>query len=1044
MKRAVFTAAFITLTVLLFSAPVIYQAENGVNTGNATDTTTLGVACVGIDGTPASCAVTVNVPTGGMYTITIRYYAPDYKENDLYANGTRQAGVVFPVNAGFTTITAGMVPLMAGNNEIKIVATWGWVDIDWFGVEAAVVPPIMGNRIPVNPNSTAAVNCLLNYFADIYGSNIVSGQCGDADVTWINTATGQYPAIKGFDMMDYSPSRVAFGATSTEAEKAIAWHQAGGIVQFQWHWNAPNKLSNTAGCEWWRGFYNTCSTFDVKYAMDNPASQDYLDILRDIDAIAVQLKKLRDAGVPVLWRPLHEAQGGWFWWGSQGYDACVRLYRLVYDRLTNYHGLNNLIWVWTSQDNAQSINWYPGDAYVDIVGADIYLNGLDYSPSTSVYYNILSMVNGNKMVALTETGTIPDMAQAQSEGARWLYFMTWNGFENDTAQNSLAHVQSVYGSPYVINRPEVSAFISCMSATMTPTVTQTKTATRTATKTHTQTATPTPTRTQTASSTPTGTGSGTPVITDTDTRTHSPTATYTRSATPTSTNTQAEDTSTATQTATRTGTNTPVNTDTRTNTATNTSTAVNTPTATGTSVTGLTGLIVFCSDRGGKEQIYSRDLSNGVETNISSNAYNDFNPMMSRDGNWMVFTSDRSGNYQIYKMDMDDFSITRLTSNGATEWDPSFSPDGARIVFKSNRDDGYGDIFIMNSDGTGQVNLTAGMASSEEWDPDFTRDGSQIVFVSRLTPGDSLTDEIYLMNANGTGPVRLTNNTMPDWYPSCNPLSDEILFVSKTSAGQPDNIFTMDYSGSGKSVVSSLTGDNDDPYYNADGSKIVYVNNSPGNYNLYLMDASGAGNVLVQADASNELCPAFVPPYLTHTATNTPSYTATRTATLTQTTENTSTNTVTATPTLTWTSAIFTWTFTRTPQPSATATKTMTPTTSITIPPTGTMTPTIFAAPLVPDVLTVFPNPFDPDGAQDLGIVLQPAKVSDVIVKVYTNSFRCVLSEKFNTLSPGKQVVYLSKSGFKSMSNGTYFMQVEYNYGSREEKSTIKLLLIIK
>ena len=92
-------------------------------------------------------------------------------------------------------------------------------------------------------------------------------------------------------------------------------------------------------------------------------------MIRDIDAIAVELTKLRDAHVPVLWRPLHEAEGGWFWWGAQGPKNYVRLYRLLYDRLTKVHKLDNLIWVYTSGGKPE---WYPGDDVVDIIGADAY------------------------------------------------------------------------------------------------------------------------------------------------------------------------------------------------------------------------------------------------------------------------------------------------------------------------------------------------------------------------------------------------------------------------------------------------------------------------------------------------------------------------------------------------------------------------------------------------------------------------------------------------------------------------------------------------
>ena len=79
-------------------------------------------------------------------------------------------------------------------------------------------------------------------------------------------------------------------------------------------------------------------------------------LIRDIDAISEQLKILQDNNVTVLWRPLHEASGGWFWWGCRGKDAYQWLWNLMYERQTHYHKLNNLIWVWNGQDP----DWYVG------------------------------------------------------------------------------------------------------------------------------------------------------------------------------------------------------------------------------------------------------------------------------------------------------------------------------------------------------------------------------------------------------------------------------------------------------------------------------------------------------------------------------------------------------------------------------------------------------------------------------------------------------------------------------------------------------------
>ena len=122
-----------------------------------------------------------------------------------------------------------------------------------------------------------------------------------------------------------------------------------------------SDLINNDTVKWWSGFYTYATTFNLTAAL-NPSSANYQLLLRDIDAIAVQLLRLQAANIPVLWRPLHEAEGGWFWWGAFGPENAKTLYRLVYKRLTETHKLRNLIWVWNSVSPA----WYPGDDVVDI------------------------------------------------------------------------------------------------------------------------------------------------------------------------------------------------------------------------------------------------------------------------------------------------------------------------------------------------------------------------------------------------------------------------------------------------------------------------------------------------------------------------------------------------------------------------------------------------------------------------------------------------------------------------------------------------------
>lgn len=242
---------------------------------------------------------------------------------------------------------------------------------------AATRPPHQIGTELVNDESGPVAYKLYKYLTSIYGKKILSGQQDLKWANWLKQNIGKTPALLSVDLMDYSPSRVERqGDISTAVEDAITHHQRGGIVSVLWHWNAPVGLYDTSEDPWWSGFYTRATDFDVAEALSDPGGANYTLILRDIDAIAIQLKRLEAAGVAVLFRPLHEAEGGWFWWGAKGPEAAKALWALVFDRLGEYHGLSNLIWVWNSVQK----DWYPGDSSVDILSTDVYTQGHGVSP----------------------------------------------------------------------------------------------------------------------------------------------------------------------------------------------------------------------------------------------------------------------------------------------------------------------------------------------------------------------------------------------------------------------------------------------------------------------------------------------------------------------------------------------------------------------------------------------------------------------------------------------------------------------------------------
>jgi len=325
---------------------------------------------------------------------------------------------------------------------------------------------------------------LLAYLEEEQGKHILSGQMGTA---WSDTIdpvervfrdTGKYPAIKGFDFINVRhPDWGGGGSKQTEA--AIKWWNnspvkgKNGIVTFCWHWRMPQDGANrSAGENYTPGF--TIPFTDGRLDMNDPK---FALIQEDIDIVAAELAKLRGAGVPVLWRPLHEAgnmagQRGWFWWGANR-DSYKALWAYMYDYFTNKKGLDNLIWVW----NGQNKNWYPDPDTVDVAGYDCYDNNREifgYTPNYSNtwhnYYLLLKAWAPGKLVALTENGAIPDPNALASMGTAWSWFMTWDdhgaidGLTNKDNywtgewHNTNAHKKQVYHNPYVITLDKLPDF----------------------------------------------------------------------------------------------------------------------------------------------------------------------------------------------------------------------------------------------------------------------------------------------------------------------------------------------------------------------------------------------------------------------------------------------------------------------------------------------------------------------------------------------------------------------------------------------------------
>ena len=451
------------------AAPIRLTADAATLTGSTIEKTTPGYTGAGYAGdfVPDGSKAEWTIPDAraGIYDVRIRYAAPSgQKGYDFVVNGKKSSGM-FAASKTFATVPAGKVELVNGANTVAVERGWGYFQIDRIELTSAKPAPSL-KPIPAklsDPKATPAAQALYDLLRKNYGKGTLSGQVTISEGAYVRDTVGKLPAVLCSDFIEYSPTRLAHGSDpKNEVEKVIAAAKAGQIVSMLWHWNAPDgvldapytdKNGKTVEAHWYSAFYTSSTTFDIEKALADPKSPEYALVLRDIDAIAVQLKKFDAAGVPVLFRPLHEAEGGWFWWGARGAEPMKKLWLLLHDRLTVKHNLHNLVWVYSSGTDPK---WYPGDDVVDIIGIDQYPSDPSDALST-VWETLRSQYDGRKMLALTEFGGVPDVARMDRFGVRFSYFASWQGEKNGPRRHDAATLKRLYTAPRVVNAGDLPA-----------------------------------------------------------------------------------------------------------------------------------------------------------------------------------------------------------------------------------------------------------------------------------------------------------------------------------------------------------------------------------------------------------------------------------------------------------------------------------------------------------------------------------------------------------------------------------------------------------
>ncbi|GFN33034.1 glycosyl hydrolase [Paenibacillus xylaniclasticus] len=431
---------------------------------------------------------TVTVPETGMYVISTRYMQELSSEGRLQylsVNGVNKGSFMLPYTTTWSNFNFGYHKLNQGSNTIELKAGWGFAYFDSFTVDYADLDPLNVQPVLSDSQATPETKLLMNYLTEVYGNHIISGQQeiygggnnGDYELEfdWIYNITGKYPAIRGFDLMNYNP---LYGWEDGTTSRMIDWvNNRGGIATASWHINVPKNFTTYQlgqFVDWTDATYKPTETnFNTANAVV-PGTKEYQYLMLAIEDLAEQLQILQNNGVPVIFRPFHEAEGNgglngegaWFWWAKAGAEVYKQLWNLLYTELTETYGLHNLIWTYNSYVYSTSPAWYPGDDKVDIVGYDKYntvynrYDGLSGVPNedaiTSIFYQLVDLTDGKKMVAMTENDTVPSLQNLTEEKAGWLYFCPWYGeFLMSSAYNFPATLATLYQSQYVITLDEL-------------------------------------------------------------------------------------------------------------------------------------------------------------------------------------------------------------------------------------------------------------------------------------------------------------------------------------------------------------------------------------------------------------------------------------------------------------------------------------------------------------------------------------------------------------------------------------------------------------
>jgi mannan endo-1,4-beta-mannosidase len=312
---------------------------------------------------------------------------------------------------------------------------------------------------PANPNANARAKAILNYLQELNArkdKRLVSGQFAGTGrqaslevMKQIHDRTDKWPALMGADYADWAKGSLTCKAPN---QAAIEYWKQGGLVTISAHLYNP---ANPKG----GGLRDKGVDLNALLA---PEGETHTRWMQELDLIAAGLQELKNAGVVVLWRPFHEMNGGWFWWGAKEPDTFIKVWQHMFDYFTKTKGLDNLLWVYSPNHGQKTAAYYSGDHFVDIVGLDAYTDFVD--PNHIKGYAEVAKIN--KPFGFTEYGPHGSenppgdydyrrfLEGVKKDFPRAVLFMSWGG-KWSLASNT--NVEKVLADAWIVNRSELPA-----------------------------------------------------------------------------------------------------------------------------------------------------------------------------------------------------------------------------------------------------------------------------------------------------------------------------------------------------------------------------------------------------------------------------------------------------------------------------------------------------------------------------------------------------------------------------------------------------------